>query len=611
MDEIFRILVVDDNANNRFTVRTLLARLPDVLMVEAASGEEALMCTVEQTFHLVLLDVQMPGMDGYETAQHLQMIERTRHIPIVFLTAVYKSQEFMQRGYAIGAVDYLTKPLDDNLLLNRVRFYQHHQAQERKLAAVADLLRCQGLALLKAKEFAEAANRAKSVFLANMSHELRTPLNAILGFSRMIGQDSALGSENRQRIDTVNRAGQHLLDLINDVLEISRIEAGRVNVKQESFDLNELLAMVEDIIRVRADDRGLQFRVESQGERSRYVMGDAHHLRQVLINLLGNAVKYTDKGSVALRVINAGGMIRFEVLDTGPGISAQEQTLLFHAFSQTMIGIAKGEGTGLGLAISQEFVRLMGGELRVDSVLGQGSKFFFSLTLPAGEENVLENVAGRIVGLDGDGEVPRILVAEDNADSRVLMTQLLQQAGFLVQTAENGLRAVACFTQWQPHFIWMDMRMPELDGYGATRAIRALPGGQAVKIVALTASAFDEERGAMIAAGCDDMVRKPLADEKLFAVMADLLTLQYRYAEDAGHNEPAPEALSLQALPLALRQQLKQAADLLDQATVRALLEQLHPLEPVLAAGLGSLLGEFRFDRIAALCDAPEGGAAA
>jgi signal transduction histidine kinase len=605
MDETFRILVVDDNANNRFTVQTLLARLPDVSIVEVASGEEALLCTVEQEVHLVLLDVQMPGMDGYETAQHMQMIERTRHIPIVFLTAVYKSQEFMQRGYAVGAVDYLTKPLDENLLLNRVRFYQHHQAQERKLAAVADLLRSQSQALLQAKEFAESANRAKSVFLANMSHELRTPLNAILGFAQMIGQDPALGAENRQRIGTVNRAGQHLLELINDVLEISRIEAGRVSVKLESFDLGELLATVEDIIRVRADDRGLAFRVEVQGERPRHVLGDAHHLRQVLINLLGNAVKYTDQGSVLLRVSAAAGTIRFEVIDTGPGISAEEQTLLFQAFSQTMVGVAKGEGSGLGLAISQEFVRLMGGELQVDSVPGRGSNFFFTLTLPVGEGPPTAAGVGRVIGLAGDGEVPRILVVEDDADSRALMTQLLQRAGLLVQTAENGLRAVACFTQWQPHFIWMDMRMPELDGYGATRAIRALPGGQAVKIVALTASAFEEERGAMIAAGCDEMVRKPLAEEKLFAVMGELLALNYCYAQAPGEEAPALEAHDVLRLPVAWRQQLKLAADLLDQAAVRELLEQLRASEPALAAGLGSLLNEFRFDRIASLCELP------
>ncbi|MBK7003168.1 MAG: response regulator [Rhodoferax sp.] len=454
-----------------------------------------------------------------------------------------------------------------------------------------------------AKTQAEAANRAKSTFLANMSHELRTPLNAILGFAQLMGHDTELGPANRQRVETINRAGQHLLALINDVLEIARIEAGRVMVQTSACHLSESLTTIEAIIRSRAVARGLLFCVERVGELPDYVLGDCHRIEQVLINLLGNAVKYTDQGSVLLRLSGDAGNIRFEIADTGPGMSADEQAQLFQPFYQTSTGIAKGEGTGLGLTISREFVRLMGGELRVDSTPGEGCVFSFSLPLPSCPAPLEVIGQGRVIGFQDGGEPPRILVAEDNADSRELILQILESVGFAVRSVENGQRAIANFTAWQPHFIWMDMRMPEMDGYEATRLIRALPGGQAVKIVALTASAFEEDREAILAAGCDEMLHKPVAPQRLFAVMGDLLTLRYRYADEVGAASIA-EDLDLSGLPLALRGQLKAAAELLDLEVARELIETIRATQPGLAHGLEVLLSEFRFDRIATLCDA-------
>lgn len=864
----FTILIVDDNPNNLFTLETLLHRLSGCRVVRAESGEAALAATLEHAIDLILLDIQMPGMDGYQTAQHLKMTIRTRDIPIIFLTAVFKTEEFIKRGYAVGAVDYLTKPLDDNLLISRVALYRslyerEHLLQdalrqleqrseerfraffERALVGMAifspdkgwlevnDVLcdtlgysreeltkmswvelthpedvdldmaqfnrllsgdidgylmdkrflhkngsvvhtrlairgvrkaeggidylvtmiediserkqaekvlqrykqvidasidgfwltdragyileanaassamsgysleeliamhisqlevvettpaavqahidkivsrgydrfetmhrhkngqtinmevsctylsdsdqivafcrditkRKQNEAELKrykdhleevvqqrttelilARDAAEAANKTKSVFLANMSHELRTPMNAILGFSQLLERDARIPEDEHRNIAIINKSGQHLLALINDVLEISRIEAGRSKVTMEPFDLSALLGVVREMIQVQTEVKGLAFIMECSVDLPAYVLGDAHHLRQVLLNLLSNAIKYTSQGEVRLNVAaQPDQMISFTVSDTGCGIAEKEQASIFHAFYQTEAGIAKGEGTGLGLTISREFIRMMGGQLTVKSKLGEGSCFSFTLPLSSTTAGFGITSKPNIIGLAAGQPPPRILVAEDHPDNRQFIEQLLKHIGCEVCMANNGREAVALFRRWQPQMILMDIRMPEMDGYEATRNIRTLPGGDKLPIVALTASAFEEDIPKMLDAGCNEMLKKPVVAELLFEIIGRMLDLKFEYASKTMDSSSALDqagiALTLNALPADLRQALAEVAVTLNVEAAKTITERLCVDYPDEAKLIYSLLEDYRFDSLIKLCERKE-----
>lgn len=459
--------------------------------------------------------------------------------------------------------------------------------------------------LAKAKEQAEAANRAKSIFLANMSHELRTPLNAILGFARLLERDNGMKPEHQRNLAIINRAGQHLLTLINDVLEISRIEAGRNEIKLAVFDLGDMLNELEDMMRGRAQDKNLTFKVQRDTDLPSYVLGDAHHLKQILINLLGNAIKYTDQGQVSIRTYLSDKKICFEVNDTGQGISKKDQVKLFQPFFQTDEGIAKGEGTGLGLSISQEYARLMGSQIMVSSDTGLGSTFTLALSLPAAVAPANKEPVNRgpILGLQIDADRPRVLVVDDKLDNRELVRQMLEMVDIEVQTADDGQQAIDAFVRWQPHFIWMDMRMPVMDGYEATRQIRKLPGGQNVKIVALTASAFEEDIARVLEAGCDNIIKKPVEQEQLLQVMGELLDLRYRYKDEISVNNKVESVdIDLSFLSQTQRHKLKAAADALDLDVLRGIVKELEPQHLNLAQNLESLITSFRFDLISELC---------
>ncbi|OGB82159.1 MAG: hypothetical protein A2535_12070 [Burkholderiales bacterium RIFOXYD2_FULL_59_8] len=466
-----------------------------------------------------------------------------------------------------------------------------------------------------ALEAAEAANRAKSVFLSNMSHELRTPLNAILGFAELMEHDENIPQAQKRNLNTINRSGRHLLTLINDILDLSKIEAGRLTMQIQVGDLRELIETIVEAMELRARQKGLELNVHVGDDVPRFISTDPGKLRQILMNLLSNAVKFTDHGGIDLDV-SASDWDRqstrltlvFVVRDTGIGMADDELGRIFQPFYQTEHGIRSGEGTGLGLTIARQFTQLLGGELVAASIVDKGSAFTLRLPVDVAETMVALPPHRRVVALAQGQASRRILVVEDREDNQRLLTQLLQQVGLETRVAANGKEALEAFEAWHPHFIWMDMRMPVMDGYEATRRIRALPGGREVKIAALTASAFREDRDDIIAAGCDDVLSKPLDEEQLFSAMERLLGLHYRYAEAS--TLPVAASVSgadLARLPTDLRQELSRAAQILDEETTQRVIDRVRETDARLADELEQLVRAYRYDRIVTLCEGPQG----
>ncbi|NEO25906.1 MAG: response regulator, partial [Kamptonema sp. SIO4C4] len=410
------------------------------------------------------------------------------------------------------------------------------------------------------KEAANAANHAKSEFLANMSHELRTPLNAILGFTQLMQGDRDLSERQQQHIDIINRSGEHLLTLINDVLEMSKIEAGRLELNAEPFDLHYLLENIQQMLSLKAKKKGLFFSIDQDAEVPKIIISDERKLRQVLINLLGNAIKFTAQGHVQLTVIPVTQPIReqdtntlyltFTIQDTGPGIAPEEVDNLFQPFTQTQSGRQSREGTGLGLPISAKFVQLMGGEIEVETIPNQGTKFWFTLPVQCSQMESLEPTpsAPHRLSLSPEQLNYRILLVEDKPTNRLLVVKLLQRVGFQVREAVHGQEAIALWQSWQPHLILMDMRMPVMDGYQATAAIRQQERQTqqpSVPIIALTASAFNQEQTDILAAGCNGVVSKPFREVELLAALAEWLDLSLTNDEvvtpaAAAENESYP-----------------------------------------------------------------------
>ena len=515
---------------------------------------------------------------------------------VLYNASVYRASDGTVSGVFAAARD-ITQLKRTEAELRRYKDHLEEEVQQRTTD------------LVLARDAADAANRAKSVFLANMSHELRTPLNAILGFSSLLRREAQLPGAQSEKLDVINRSGEHLLTLINDVLEMSKIESGRVQLDESPFDLGAMVRDVIDLMHVRADQKGLRLIIEQSTGYPRRIQGDEARLRQILINLIGNAIKFTEQGGVTVRL----GLkpsaeqkhMLIEVEDSGPGISAEDQTRLFQPFQQLGKQAADNQGTGLGLAISQQYAQLMGGSVTVQSTLGQGSLFQVELPLHEVDEGKLSEPAARPPG-DVNGLLPgqaayRILIVDDQSENQFLLSQLMHNIGLEVRVAQDGQQGVQLFRSWQPHLIWMDRRMPVMDGIEATRAIRALPGGDSVKIVAVTASAFLEQRDEMLAAGMDDFVRKPYRFQEIYESLSRQLGLQYTYA-----NKPPSEvadavaitAQTLSVLPQSLRRALRSALESLDSEHIEAVIGRVANLDERLHQTLLALARNYDYPAI-------------
>ena len=391
MEKKHNILIVDDRPENLLTLESILES-PELNIIKAGSGNEALGLLLEYDVSLVLMDVQMPGMDGFETAEIMRSSERTKHIPIIFVTAISKQRKHIFKGYETGAVDYLYKPLDLEVLKSKINAFVELFKYKTSLEETTQKLQKTVEELHDAKIAAEEATKAKSSFLASMSHEIRTPLNGIIGIAELGLMDKDLTPLQAERFLDIKTSGQNLLEIINDILDISKIEAGKLELEEADFSIRETLDKLFKIINVFAQNKAVNLVVDMDPAIPDILIGDQLRIRQVLTNLLNNAVKFTEKGYVRLKIemidlVEEQIRLRFCVEDTGTGIPKDKQELLFEKYTQAEVSTTrKYGGTGLGLNIARKLVELMGGKIELESEEGTGSKFFFTINLITGDE---------------------------------------------------------------------------------------------------------------------------------------------------------------------------------------------------------------------------------
>jgi signal transduction histidine kinase/CheY-like chemotaxis protein len=474
---------------------------------------------------------------------------------------------------------------------------------------------------------AQTANRAKSTFLSTMSHEIRTPMNVILGYSELMLRDPGLGAKAKANLELIGRSGEHLMGLINDILDMSKIEAGRTELTPLTFNLTRLLDDLAAMFRVRAEAKSLGFEMLVDGESVPYAVADEGKMRQVLINLLGNAIKFTGHGQIRMRITlehkngehkngesESGGQLWLSarVEDTGSGLTEEEQSKLFEPFTQTSRGAHSQEGTGLGLAISRKYARLMGGDITVSSNRGHGSIFHFAVPIARGDTGVSiqPSAVRRVLAIQKGQEAPRVLVADDHAENRDWLMKLLTSIGFSVQVADNGEAAVRKWEQWNPQLILMDVHMPVMDGLEATRRIKGDARGKETAIVVLTASALDEDRRTASLSGADDFLAKPCREDQLLEKMRALLHVTYEY-EELGGNEgqpvagvPALSAEKLRQLPRDVIEELRSATAGGSKRRLDQLILKVRETEDAESAdALQELANKYEYDTLSRLLE--------
>jgi protein-histidine pros-kinase len=469
--------------------------------------------------------------------------------------------------------------------------------------------------LLRAKAEADSGNRAKSVFLSTMSHEIRTPLNAILGYAQLLLRDPSLGAEAKANLKIIDRSGEHLLTLINDVLDMSKIEAGHAELNPITFSPTRLLDDLAAMFRLRAEAKALRFDMVVDGDSVPYIAADLGKIRQVLINLLANAIKFTERGQITLHVTfeqrsSDELWLVANVEDTGAGMTAEERGKLFERFSQAKHGLNTQQGTGLGLAISRQFARLMGGDITVSSSRGRGSTFTFEIPIERGDARaaIRRNALRRVIGIHPGTAVPEILVVDDQAENRDCLAKLLASVGFSVHSAENGEAAIRSWEQRNPPMILMDVHMPVMDGLEATRRIKSHPRGNETAIVVLTASAMEEDRRTVAESGADDFLAKPCREDELFETVRAFLNVTYDYEETneaEGQVAPAANSARISQLPPELLEEFRKATLNGNKRLLDKLIGKVRESGDAASANaLQHLADKYEYDALTELLDA-------
>ena len=533
-----KILIVDDTPANLASLIVVLDDI-DADIITASSGNEAITKAFVYDFDLILIDVQMPGMDGFEAVKLIRKEEKNQLIPIIFQTAISIEEHNIIKGIQSGAVDYITKPITEEILIGKTKLLLEMQKNKRELAQANQKLIQSNEKLEKANQTIkkkakdiDIAAKAKSSFLATMSHEIRTPLNAIMGSARLL-RDTESSEEKKQYADIIETSGNLLLGIVNNVLDYSRIEAHKLKILSNQFCLDNIIGGLKELLKKTAENKKLQFKVQTDSDLSIELIGDDIRLQQIILNLCNNSIKYTKKGRVLLKIevlneTNTKVKYKFSIIDTGIGISKEDIKHLFKPFSQFDPEINKNvEGTGLGLSIVKSTVDLMGGDVGVMSESGVGSTFWFELEF---QKQKIKKEERRISDLQRKKYVSiknklKILIADDFKFSCVILEKILKKSGItLIDIAENGLKAVALSKKNNYDIIFMDYLMPGLNGFEATAAIRKLKKNKKyTHIIALSADVMLESKKACINAGIDYFMVKPFSPDIINSVIREII----------------------------------------------------------------------------------------
>jgi signal transduction histidine kinase/CheY-like chemotaxis protein len=478
--------------------------------------------------------------------------------------------------------------------------------------------------LILAKESAEAADRAKSTFLANMSHEFRTPMNAILGFSELIRRDANLSPEHQEHLGIVRRSGEHLLTLINDVLDMSKIEAGKMTLTESNFDFIQFLDDMENMFRLRTKKKGLTLIFDCRDTVPEFIKADESKLRQVMINLIGNAIKFTSEGGISVYIENRGTVsdhpnfccLYFEISDSGIGICPEEMDILFEPFSQTASGIQTSDGTGLGLPISQKIIQMMGGDIQVKSVPEQGTTILFDIQVQIVDSAKVQpkTKSSKIISIESGQPRYKILVTDDNEDNRKLLAKVLKRVGFKTRESINGQDALDTWKSWHPDLIFMDIRMPVMDGYKAVEMIKNNvdhdPDIPMPVIIALTASTLEEEKYTILDKGCDAFMRKPFKESDIFEMIRKYLNVKFIYEDtkqepdnDISGVDKHASDFTIAHLPTELVEQLKKAAIETDIEKINQIVLEINKINKALGNHLAELSYDFEFGKIVSMME--------
>ncbi|MDJ0687236.1 MAG: response regulator [Xenococcaceae cyanobacterium MO_188.B32] len=630
------ILIVDDVASNLKVLFTYLANAGFEVLV-AQDGESALEKAEYALPDLILLDIVMPRLNGFEVCRQLQAKASTKDIPVIFMSALHEVVNKV-KGFQLGAVDYLTKPIDREEVLVRIETHITLQKMRRSLAEQNQQLRQEisrrkqveeelknskqllqrskiGLEqkviertaeLARAKEAAEAANKSKDSFIAHMSHELRTPLNGILGFTQILQKDSQLTNQQNQNLNLIHQSGRHLLDLINDILNFSKIEADKIQLEEQDFDLRDFLNNLVATSRLRAEQQNIDFHERFSSSLPQVVRADETRLRQVLLNLLSNAIKFTERGEVTFQIgyvedfeletkknRGDGGeisqllipnpqssvpKIRFQIKDTGIGIPENKLTSIFLPFEQVHQMQSERRGTGLGLTISQKLIQLMGSQIQVTSTVGKGSIFWFDLILLEGDPaNVsTTNLQSEIQPTGFNGKPRKVLVVDDIFDNRHLLIQYLQPLGFELAEAENGRHGLTVAETFKPDVILLDALMPEMDGLEMLQQLRQHSQLKETKVIFVSANSQFAEKLQISRLEFEDFLSKPVDFNKLLQSLQTHLHLQWLFHEDTKESDSA----SLVAPPQEKLLKLWELAQMGDMGELESQINSLEQLAP-------------------------------